>query len=221
VRYTITSGDTLYQLSKSTGTTVTEIMRVNCLYSPNIRAGSKLWLPRQPRPSPTVTRTATQNLHLALTKTAVPNFSSPPKPGDTIRYNLATTNDGSVTLNNVTISDARLGALSCTPAQPAALAPGASLACTGSYNITQADIDAGHVANTATVSSRLPGGGPGPGGQASQDVVIPQGLRSPQRASAGSTLLLSGNFIAGENAYILDAFVIETAVYVTSERRKL
>ena len=39
------------------------------------------------------------------------------------------------------------------PPQPATLAPGAQLACTGSYTLTQADIDAGQVANTATGDS--------------------------------------------------------------------
>ena len=37
--------------------------------------------------------------------------------------------------------------------QPVTLAPGASLACTGSWTVTQADIDAGQVDNTGTADS--------------------------------------------------------------------
>ena len=41
----------------------------------------------------------------------------------------------------------------CTPPQPATLAPGAQIVCTGSYTLTQADLNAGQVANTATADS--------------------------------------------------------------------
>ena len=58
-----------------------------------------------------------------------------------------------MTLTGVTIADPKLGTLVCTPAQPATLAPGAQLVCTGSYTLTQADLNAGQVANTATADS--------------------------------------------------------------------
>lgn len=45
-----------------------------------------------------------------------------------------------------------LSALSCTPAQPARLAPGDALTCTADYAAKQAEIDAGEVKNTATVT---------------------------------------------------------------------
>ena len=63
--------------------------------------------------------------------------------GDMITYTLTATNVGNVTLTGVTISDPKLGTLVCTPAQPATLAPGETLMCTGSYTLTQADINAG------------------------------------------------------------------------------
>ena len=65
------------------------------------------------------------------------------KVGDTVDYALVATNDGSVTLTGVAISDPRLPALVCTPAQPATLVPGATLTCTGTHTISQADVDAG------------------------------------------------------------------------------
>ena len=51
------------------------------------------------------------------------------------------------------MSDPKLGALVCVPPQPASLAPGAQIVCTGSYTLTQADLNAGQVANTATADS--------------------------------------------------------------------
>jgi uncharacterized repeat protein (TIGR01451 family) len=78
--------------------------------------------------------------------------------GDVIAYQITATNTGNVTLTNVTVVDALLGTLSCTPTQPATLAPGASMVCTGSYTVTQADLDGngggdGDIDNTATADS--------------------------------------------------------------------
>ena len=39
------------------------------------------------------------------------------------------------------------------PPQPATLAPGAQIVCTGSYTLTQADVNTGQVTNTATADS--------------------------------------------------------------------
>ncbi|MEZ4663485.1 MAG: VWA domain-containing protein [Caldilineaceae bacterium] len=96
--------------------------------------------------------------HLALTKAGVLDLtvvapSDRADVGDKINYTLVTTNTGNTTLTGVTITDAKLGALVCTPTAPATLAPGASMTCTGSYTLTQADIDAGKVDNTANADS--------------------------------------------------------------------
>ena len=66
--------------------------------------------------------------------------------GDRVNYTLTATNAGNVTLTGVTIGDPKLGTLVCTPAQPATLAPGAQIVCTGSYTLTQADLNSGTVA---------------------------------------------------------------------------
>ena len=73
--------------------------------------------------------------------------------GDEITYTLTALNAGNVTLTGVTISDPTLGTLVCTPSQPATLAPGETLVCTGSYTVTQPDLNSGLVENTATASS--------------------------------------------------------------------
>ena len=63
--------------------------------------------------------------------------------GDRITYTLTASNVGNVTLTGVTVSDPKIGSLVCTPPQPATLAPGAQMTCTGTHTLTQADIDAG------------------------------------------------------------------------------
>ncbi len=83
--------------------------------------------------------------------------------GDVVTYTFTTTNTGTVSLSDVEVSDtglAGLSALSCTPAAPAALAPGEVQTCTATKTMTQAEADAGAVTNTATVTVTPPVGGP-------------------------------------------------------------
>ena len=79
-------------------------------------------------------------------------------PGDTINYAFTVTNTGNVPLTGVTVSDPLLPALNC---QAVNLQPGdeVSLSCTGHvYALTQADITAGKVDNTAIASGDDPQG---------------------------------------------------------------
>ncbi|MDP2774641.1 MAG: hypothetical protein Q8O61_13900, partial [Nocardioides sp.] len=77
--------------------------------------------------------------------------------GDTITYSFEVTNTGNVTLDPVTVTDPKVGPVSCTGG---ALAPGASRTCSPkTYTLTQADIEAGEIRNTATATGTLPGGG--------------------------------------------------------------
>jgi len=74
--------------------------------------------------------------------------------GQTISYSLTASNDGNVALNNVQIMDPMLGTLDCTPTQPAVLEVGGMINCSGSYQLTSADVnDIGSVSNIATASS--------------------------------------------------------------------
>jgi uncharacterized repeat protein (TIGR01451 family) len=77
--------------------------------------------------------------------------------GDTIAWSFNVTNSGTTTVNTVTVNDPTAGNVTCPSG---ALAPGASLTCTAdlTYTITQADVDAGHVTNTATAQALDPGG---------------------------------------------------------------
>ena len=65
------------------------------------------------------------------------------------------TNTGNVTLTGVTVDDPLVGPVSCPVTT---LAPGASTTCTATYTLTQADVDAGTVDNTATVTGTPPTG---------------------------------------------------------------
>ncbi len=90
-------------------------------------------------PSLAVTKTASQTTGLRL--------------GDVVTYTIVTTNNGNVTLSNVTPTDPIVGALSCSPAAPATLNPTQSVQCTGQHTISQADMNAGQVINQARACS--------------------------------------------------------------------
>jgi uncharacterized repeat protein (TIGR02543 family)/uncharacterized repeat protein (TIGR01451 family) len=75
-------------------------------------------------------------------------------PGDLIDYTFEVSNDGNTALTNVAVTDPDVSPITCPSGNPiASLAPGVSETCTGSYAITQGDIDAGEKANTATADS--------------------------------------------------------------------
>ena len=80
-------------------------------------------------------------------KTATPTTYN--AVGNVINYSYLVTNNGNVTLSGpFTVSDDKATDEAC-PATPTSLAPGASVTCTASYTITQADLDAGTVTNVA------------------------------------------------------------------------
>ncbi len=99
------------------------------------------------------TVTIAQNPALAVTKTAT--STGPYDLNDTITYSIVAENTGNTTLTGVTITDPGVGAVlgTCTPTQPATLAPNATLTCAATHVVTQADIDAGSYANTAFADS--------------------------------------------------------------------
>ena len=75
--------------------------------------------------------------------------------GQELVFNFAVTNEGNITLTDaITITDAMITdageAITC---EPTPLAPGDTLNCTGSYFVTQEDIDGGSITNSATAQS--------------------------------------------------------------------
>ncbi|MFB7250120.1 isopeptide-forming domain-containing fimbrial protein [Microbacterium sp. NPDC056234] len=77
--------------------------------------------------------------------------------GDTIDYTFAVTNTGTTTVTDPTISDARVdGDIEC---EATSIAPGEMVVCGPvTVALTQADVDAGEIVNTATASATGAGG---------------------------------------------------------------
>jgi uncharacterized repeat protein (TIGR01451 family) len=104
---------------------------------------------------PTVTP-LTQTPSIALIKTASASGSN---ENDTITYAFEVRNTGNVDLTNVRVTDPLTGlVLSGSPI--ASLAAGATdtTSITGTYTITQSDVNDGNVTNQATVTGTPPSG---------------------------------------------------------------
>ncbi len=80
--------------------------------------------------------------------------------GSVVPYQFVVTNSGLETLTGLKINDPLVTNATCpaTTIDPVPL-PTSTVVCTGSHTITQADLDAGQVVNTATASGVPPGGG--------------------------------------------------------------
>ncbi|MFZ0667615.1 MAG: hypothetical protein WAM97_17835 [Acidimicrobiales bacterium] len=84
---------------------------------------------------------------LALVKSAV--TSAYGAAGDVLDYDYTVTNTGTTTVSDIAVTDNLVASVSCPDSS---LAPNGSETCTGSYSVSQADVDAGNVTNTATAS---------------------------------------------------------------------
>lgn len=89
---------------------------------------------------------------LSVTKVASVDTPSTWTVGTVIDYTVIATNTGNITLNNVTVSDPKVTSLACD-ANAAALIPGESTTCMGIYTLTQADVDAKQLDNTASANA--------------------------------------------------------------------
>jgi len=78
--------------------------------------------------------------------------------GDTVTYTLEAQNTGNVTLTGVLITDGLTGVTVVDPCVAADLAPGATMSCEFTYVVTQGDVDAGALTNTASVVGTPPSG---------------------------------------------------------------
>ena len=105
----------------------------------------------------TMTNTLDARPLISLDKTAVTAFSTPAKAGDKITYPFQITNTGNVTLTGVDLDDTLLGYSNVT-CGATTLAPGAQTSCSADYFLTQANVDAGSVSNTATACGDPPAG---------------------------------------------------------------
>ena len=97
--------------------------------------------------------TVTAEPKLTVEKTAVPTTGV--KVDDKVTYTVVVTNSGNVTVSGITLADAKMSAEDA----PAAfdLAPGDDpKTITYTYTVTQADVDAGKIDNTASATGKDP-----------------------------------------------------------------
>jgi len=109
--------------------------------------------------SNTVTDPLTATPSLAVVKSYT--SAAPTKAGDVVAYRIVATNNGTMVLTAVSVTDLKIGTLSCSPtiAVPT-LAPGSQIVCTGNYTVTPNDVSAGSVVNTATAAGTYNGSTP-------------------------------------------------------------
>jgi uncharacterized repeat protein (TIGR01451 family) len=118
-----------------------------------------------------------------------PAADGEPTVGDIITYYFTSKNSGNATLKNVSIDDTRAGLSALTyswPGTPGTLLPGQAVTASATYAITQADIDAGHVANSATTTG-TPFRGPSvtpPPGETDTPLKARSGLEFTKTADA-------------------------------------
>jgi uncharacterized repeat protein (TIGR01451 family) len=83
--------------------------------------------------------------------------------GDPVTYRFVVGNSGNVTLTDLSVRETAFSGTGTPPVvncPVTTLAPGASTTCTASYSVTQADIDAGTITNSATATGTSPTGAP-------------------------------------------------------------
>lgn len=155
---------------------------------------------------------------IALTKSAVIGASD--RAGDPLTYGFRVTNTGNVAVSGVTITETAFtgtgGAPTATcPAGP--LEPGGFVDCTATYALTQADVDAGSVDNTATASADPASGGSVTSPSSSATVTIARApaftfVKSVDRASVtavGELLTYTFRIVNTGNVTLTDPVIVE------------
>ena len=131
--------------------------------------------------SAVATSSATPALTLAKTATSGVPYDA---AGDVVTYQYVVTNPSTVTINAISVSDDKIATVNCPQSS---LAPAASMTCTASYTVTQADLDAGSVTNNAVANGVPTSGVLVPGGDsATVDADTNPSLTLDKRAVSGS-----------------------------------
>jgi len=123
-------------------------------------SGSQLTLANGQSATCTIVNTFQSSPSLTIDKTASPTTVS--AAGQTVTYSFLVSNTGNVTITGLQINETAFSGTGAAPAitcPVTTLAPTESTTCTGTYAVTQQDIDAGSITNTATASGTNPAGG--------------------------------------------------------------
>ncbi|MFI9627123.1 DUF6923 family protein [Streptomyces sp. NPDC052042] len=139
---------------------------------------------------------------LKVVKTATTDKPGELVAGEKVEYEFAVTNTGNVTLKDVKVKEGEFtgtGKLSdvVCPAGAASLAPGASVTCSASYEVTQADVDAGSIKNSAT-STGTPPGGTEPPVSPPSEVEVPAPGKPDLKVVKTATTDKPGELVVGE-----------------------
>ncbi|MFE4975801.1 hypothetical protein ACFRAR_27320 [Kitasatospora sp. NPDC056651] len=150
-------------------------------------------------PPSETTVTTTDEPGLSVVKTGHSGKPDELVVGERVTYDFAVTNTGNVTLKNVKVTEGeftghgKLDPVDCPADQASSLAPGASMTCTAAYTVTQADVDAGSIRNSATATGTPPRGEP-PVSPPSETVVP-----APEKPALAVVKTSStGRLVAGE-----------------------
>ena len=159
---------------------------------------------------------ATQTAALTLSKSASPTTVA--AAGEVVTYTFHVTNTGNVTVTGVAVDEGSFsgsGTLSPITCSTAPLAPGASVDCTATYTVTQADVDAGSVANTATATGTPPAGVTAP-------VSPPASVTVPVAQSAALTVTKSASptTVSAAGDVVTYTFHVTNTGNVTRDRRR-
>lgn len=179
---------------------------------PNTATAAYNWS-GQPIPNSTSNTTSTRvdttgvTLAKSIGGTTDSNTDGKVNAGDKINYAFLITNTGSVPLSSVVVNDAKVGTVSC-PSQT--LAAGASMTCTASYTVQPADMDAGKVTNTATVTATPPG-------NAAAITSAPSSANQPLTSTPRLTVVKTANpgTVSGPGQVVTYSFVVTNTGDVT------
>jgi len=197
----------------------------------NTDLGSTTALPSGAGTSQVVTPDAGDDITCTVTNTAKPVAISLVKSastagtgvaGDHVTYSFVVTNDGDLALSGVHVDETAfsgtgvLGAITCPQTT---LAPLAQTTCTADYTLTQPDVDAGTVTNSATASGNPPGSTAVVSSASSSATVTPGRTAaltlvksaSASTAAEGDTLTYSYRVTNSGSVTVSDVAITETA----------
>lgn len=139
--------------------------------------------PTEPIPSNPVIVPGERNPELSITKSADVVEIGNAVVGDEVNYEMVATNEGNVTLTDVVIIDDNARLLGCSTVS---LAPGESVTCRAVHTVTEADLTAGKIVNTAFVAG-TPAGGDGLAPIPSNEVVVVLTTESPSTSTPSTS----------------------------------
>ena len=152
---------------------------------------------------------------LSLVKDSV---STPTKAGDTVSYTYLVTNTGKTTISALSVAET---AFSGTGTRPVATCPVTTLApdehttCTATYTVTQADVNAGSIVNTAVATGKDPAGDDVPSNPSTKTVPIPADPRlTLVKSATPNGLLTRGQVVTYSFAITNDGNVTITGLTV-------